>query len=131
MPSNTFLSKSYSFVSRKINFAIAILPTLLQILIVIIQVKIYLGQSNTLKMWAKHDGEDFNFNKAFDRIFRAFGIYQDMLAIIKDTDGETFEAFALSALDRWTDVKRFKMIKMIEEKCNIEYRKPNRKSWFC
>lgn len=74
----------------------------------------------TLKMWAKHDGEYFNFNKAFDRIFRAFGIYQDMLAITKDTDGETFEAFALSALDRWSDVKRFKMIKMIEEKCNTK-----------
>lgn len=71
-------------------------------------------------MWAKHDGEYFNFNKAFDRIFRAFGIYQDMLAITKDTDGETFEAFALSALDRWSDVKRFKMIKMIEEKCNTK-----------
>lgn len=74
----------------------------------------------TLNRWAKSDGEVFNFNKAFDKILRAYGIYQDMLAITNDTDGQTFEEFALSALDIWSDVKRFKMIKMIEEKCNTK-----------
>lgn len=43
-----------------------------------------------------------------------------MFVIINDIDGEIFEEFVLFVLDIWLDVKRFKMIKMIEEKCNIK-----------